>query len=93
MLFVLIGNPRCCHGRTNLTCYLTEEMVQNVFQWETNKPFERKLSWNVPWIVLYKVLFLCVPVLEIQDGVCNMTVLIQERDYGKMKKKKKKNNF
>jgi len=61
-----------------------EEMLQNVFQYETNKPFERKLSWNVPWIVLYKVMFLCVS--EIQDADCNMTVLIQERDYGKMNK-------
>jgi hypothetical protein len=36
-----------------------EEMLQNVFQYETNKPFERKLSWNGHWIVLYKILFLC----------------------------------
>ena len=61
-----------------------EEMLQNVFQYETNKPFERKLSWNVHWIVLYKILFLCAS--EIQDGDCNMTVLMQERVYGKMKK-------
>ena len=36
------------------------ENISKLFQSETNEQFESKHSWNVPWIVLYKMGVFCV---------------------------------
>jgi hypothetical protein len=37
-----------------------QKNISILFQSEIDEPFESKLGWNVPWMVLYKMVNFCV---------------------------------
>jgi hypothetical protein len=55
----LVSIGGLCH-RTILTWHHMAKYLQLFFP-ETTEPFENNfISWNAPWMILYKLLFFCV---------------------------------